>query len=311
MVRDKKSEIYITKQHDGMVIVLAILIIAAVLGTAILFSNLVIREIMQSRLIDQSIQSYYLAESGSERALYQIRKREAVTDCALLPGANPSCQDNGYCLNDLETPCVNLANTIVNDLSSWQVVANPESTTVITLNEGETFQVDLFNPAQSSNSNINKIVLQVNPAPVTLLVGELTNLTRVLDVSGTGLTNCSTQLPILKDFIHPDTGVNPPEAVIESFDGANILTTCSYTFKLNYPINNNSDLESTAITINLFNANTDGTSISQNIPSRLIIKSSATFGNSYQAVTVRTPVRPPVSGLYDFVLFSGGDISKQ
>ena len=142
------------KQQSGMVIVLAILIIAAVIATAAAFGNLVIREIRQTRLIDQSIQAYYFAESGSERALHQVRKREAIVDCSSLNVITPAVCDpvTSHCSNELDAPCINIGN-----LGTWNTAVSKEREIIITLSEGQTFQVDLFDISQTAESGINRI----------------------------------------------------------------------------------------------------------------------------------------------------------
>lgn len=292
----------IQQQQSGMVIILAILIIAAILTTAVLLNNIITREIRQSRLIDQSIQAYYYAESGSERALHQLRQREGISDCRQLDN-DPSaiCNSNSYCSNDEDVPCINADGGTI---GTWEVDSKNEGKVEVTLNEGETFQVDLFSPTQIVDSNVEQIKINSDSDTSIILVGELTNLTKILDVSGSISPTCSNQnLSIFKDFI---TTPPAPQSIVLNALGPNgdILGQCSYIFKVNYPIN--STLDSVNLVISIFDK--DGEPMG--IPSRLIISSETTFGDSSQTVTVRTPVRPPLSGLYDFVLFSEADIIK-
>lgn len=285
------------KQESGMVIILAILIIAAVLASAVLLNDIITREIRQSRLIDQSIQAYYYAESGSERALHQLRQREAIADCSSLAGS-PVCEANSFCSAPYQDiPCINVTG---GGLGAWQIEPRNEPQAIITLNEGETFQVDLFGPTQVENAQVKEIDVSFEDVQPGLIV-ELTNLTKILNVSGEEASNCLAQdLPVLKDFVSSAVGR------FASLGGEDILSACSYALKVNYPLNGNNVKDSALVTISIFNDE----GIQFDIPSRLIIDSSATYGNSAQTISVRTPIRPPLSGLYDFVLFSEADIIK-
>lgn len=283
-------------QQSGMVIVLAILIVAAVLATAVAFGNLVVREIRQTRLIDQSMQAYYFAESGSERALHQVRKREGVVDCNDLDGgSDATCEANGRCSNVPEAPCVNMTGE---GLGEWNVVAFKEPETKISLSEGQTFQVDLFDISQTANSNIDQISI-TSSMPGQRFVGELTNLTNILGIIG----NCSDSSvpPVIKDFIIP------PVSIV-GLGGKDIISECSYIFKLNYLSNNDGFQDATDITIQVFDSGS--TRVQLDIPSRLIIDTNAIFGDSFQSIRVKTPIRPPLSGLYDFVIFSEESLEK-
>lgn len=291
--------------QSGMVLVLAILIIAAVIAAAVAFSNVIIREIHQSRLIDQSIQAYYFAESGAERTLHKIRRREAISDCDLI--GEDSCQENGYCANTTppnSIPCVNNDEKTLNQGSlgvrdGWEVSAETTQDFSIFLRRGESFQIDLFNPYQTSGSNVNEIGVSSDKESL-LLYAEFTNLTKILNVSG---TSCLDEPPVFKGRFETDEfGL----ASISTLSGETLEDDCSYAFRLNFPLDNNPEIES-LITITVHNKDTGA---QLDIPSRLIIDAGATFGKSRQEVRVRTPMRAPISGLYDFVLFSEREVQK-
>ena len=283
------------QNQSGMVLILAILIIAAVLTAAVTFSDLIVREIRQSRLIDQSIQAYYLAESGAERSLSQIRRREAMADC----GPHGICLASGYCLTSGD-PCVNTDKAGLNFAKgNWQIAVNNEEETSVLLQKGESFQLDLFNPFAVSDSRINQVVI-TSSVPDLTLYGTFVNLTKIL---GINKPTCSEQPPVIKGYIDivavpPD----PPQASVGALDGKTILGECSYSFRLNYPLNIENP---SVITLNVYE---DGILVP--IPSRLVVDSQARFGYSLQQLRVKTPMRPPLSGLYDFVLFSEEKIVK-
>ncbi|MFA6410935.1 MAG: hypothetical protein WCW26_05185, partial [Candidatus Buchananbacteria bacterium] len=280
----KKSQ---STKQSGVVLILVILIITVILGVAAVFSNLIVSDIQQSRLIDQSIQAYYLAESGAERSLYQVRRREAITDCSLL-GLSSVCNQDGYCADNQTIPCINQRGGFDWDIrGGWQVAASNEEETSFVLKEGESFQIDLFNPYQSEDSNIRSVDVTADTDNLSLYA-EFINLSNILKVDR---LNCTNQPPVFKDYVQTP-------ALVANLDGKDVLSECSYSFRLTYPLN--SITQSSVVTLKVF----DPTDLPLDIPSRLVIDSQATFGNSLQKIKVRTPMRPPLSGLYDFVLFS-------
>ena len=285
------------KEKKGMVLVLAILIIAAILGAAALFSNVVIREIQQSRLIDQSMQSYYFAESGAERALYQVRRREAVIDCGLITSGSV-CETDGYCsLNNVF--CINQNEGDLDVSGSWQVAADNEQETSFNLKKGESFQIDLFSPYQeagTAESNIDAIEV-IRTSDSFLLYGEFTNLTNILGI--TSRFDCTSQPPVFKNYLISD------EFMIQNLDEQDIIESCSYAFRLTF-LPNSPGNSNELFTIKVYDRDAN----QLKIPSRLIIDSAAEFGSSWQQIRVKTPIRPPLAGLYDFVLFSEQEIIK-
>lgn len=290
------------QKQSGMVLILAILIIGAVIGTVSLFSNLIIRNIQQSRLIDNSIQAYYLAESGSEKALHQVRRRQGVIDCSDIDGSPTAfCQANGFCSNDNEVPCVSENKGTLAVSNNWKVATSTELATNFLLAPGESFQIDLFNPVKSYLSNVDIVELDSSTFDNMLLLAEFTNITNILDIASQA--NCISQPPVVKDFISLDISGIP--TAIDGIKGVSILEECSYSLRLDYLVDTNSENpEVVIVTV------ADGTGNQIPIPGRIIIDAEAEFGDSSQRVRVRTPIRPPVSGLLDFVVFSEERIIK-
>lgn len=286
--------------QSGTIIILAILIIAAVLSTALIFSNLILRDLQQSRLLDQSLQAYYGAESGSERALHQVRRRSAIVNCSALDNdQNAFCDEaTSRCSNVPAVPCTNSTDGNITLAGGWDLGIVNEPSTSIPLSKGQSFQLDLFDPAEVAQSNVDSIAVSHNSGGGLSFLGELSNLTNILQINNPAVSNCLVQPPVLKGRINAPTQIN-------GLDGVQMLQDCSYIFRLTYP--QDAAGNATVATISLFNQSS-GQQL--DIPSRLIINASATFGNSFQTVSVRTPSRPPLSGLYDFVLFSEEEIIK-
>lgn len=297
-------------RESGIVLILALLIITAALTATAVFGNLIIRSIQQSRLVDQSIQAYYLAESGAERALHQVRKRSALHDCSIIGGS--TCNVLGYCDGFSGVNCITAGSGGLGAAmpSDWLVSALSEQSVVKRLQPGESFQIDLFNPYQQTGAvGLEPLeTVQVTSADLTsgfTLYGQLTNLTWLIG----GTFGCPLGAPIIANgFITGSYNdqLGLAAAAVSGLAGADLNASCLYILRLSNPLTQPVGL----FTVSLHSdaPATDANRI--DIPSRLVIDASADFGQSFQTVKVRTPVRPPLSGLYDFVLFSDTEIIK-
>jgi hypothetical protein len=116
---------------------------------------------------------------------------------------------------------------------------------------------------------------------------------------------CSNQSTIVRDYISiVDTdGIAPFETTVTTLNGTPMLADCSYTVRLSLP------LTSADPTVTITLQAMSGANVVP-IPSRLIIRSTGAAGKSRQQTRVTSPSRPPLSGLYDFVLFSEQEVVK-
>ena len=308
---------------NGMVLVLAVIIIGTVLSSAAVLGNLIIREIQQSRLIDQSMQAYLSAESGAERSLYLLRRREAVKpqDCGQITGG--SCQsDDAFCsLSSGQVACIAADAGSLAVRTSWNVEVNNENKISVYLGTGGSFQVDLFNPYQTGQyeAGVQSFLVESDIVNGTTIYGEITNFSQLLG----GTANCPLsfftppQPPIGKGrvtLIQPTPQSNySSSGYLKTFseDSAPELNPyCSYVLRLSNILLPQAQPGVFILSLYKKGDNIDPLIDFLPIPSRLIIDSAATFGKSYQKIRVSTPVRPPLSGLYDFVIFSEETIVK-
>ncbi|MBU1037034.1 pilus assembly PilX N-terminal domain-containing protein [Patescibacteria group bacterium] len=111
------------KKESGAILILALLIMSVVITVSLGASLLVISETKQSRQLDQSVMAYYAAESGVERALYQVRKQ------------------------DFDREEFNQMNEQLSNNSSYRLVAkDTENVVYATIAMNESYQLDLYNP---------------------------------------------------------------------------------------------------------------------------------------------------------------------
>lgn len=313
------------RKQSGMILILSLLVIGAVLGVVVIFSNLIINEIQQSRLIDQSIQAFYLAESGAERALHQTRRREAVkfADCGLIePGSD--CNDSGAYYGSCsgtngELTCITTDENTLDVPGRWDVDVKNEESVTIALGIGDSFQMDLFSPYQGGDFNLFKpngdptilrsFVVESSVDDVGLF-GELTNLTWLIGGSDACPNNyIPPKQSTSRGFVEVPEGSFTSSYITGFTQEEPINPNCSYVLRLTNNLSNQQ--KAGVFTISIHDDTSGDPNVSRIlIPSRLVIQSEARFGSSLQRVQVRTPIRPPLSGLYDFVLFSEQEIQK-
>lgn len=312
----------IQKKPRGIVLILVVLAIAAVFGVASTFASIIIQEIKMARLVDQSVQASYAAESGAERALYQVRRRQAIKgqDCYLAFSNSICSNNNGFCSNTSNgVACINSDSTgLGSDIKNgWQINVANEQETSIYLNRNDGIQLDLFNPYLGNTSStveafsVQKQDDSANSVAYTAY-GELTNLSWLIVPAGpVECPNGPPRNPSVSRGI-----IQSSASTLTIFQGlqdtnnhynVTINPSCSYVLRFN----NNWQTPTAGKFIISVYRNISGSWQKIDIPSRLVIDSQATFGNSFQKIKVRTSMRQPLSGLYDYVIFSEEQIVKK
>lgn len=123
-------------ENRGTVLLLAVLIMSAVVTTSIGLGSLIMNSLAQVRAIDNSIISFYAAESGVEEALYRARRREE------LPAA------------------VTVPETLSNNAAWTRSVSDKESVIYATLPQDQFLELDLYDPSdETSAGGIAKVTV--------------------------------------------------------------------------------------------------------------------------------------------------------
>ena len=111
--------------QKGNALLLTLLIVSAILTTAITMASLTIGEVRKSRDLSDSMAAYYAAETGIERAIFQIRKESRSIDPSDIVHIdfNDELENNG----------------------SWELAAGEtKQTHILDLSEQSSVQFDLF-----------------------------------------------------------------------------------------------------------------------------------------------------------------------
>lgn len=281
------------KNQRGSVLLFALLIISTMIGAVTLFSNLIISEIQQSRLLDYSLQAYYVAESGGEEALFRLRQLKAVKNCE--EAGLGSCQPDGYCLAS-QIACVYPTGSL-DSQGDWQISINNAESLTVDLAQNEMMEVGLFFPDAFSGFGIgiDSIYIEWEDGDLSNTVAPIIQAT-LIEIDYLWQTELQAVFEYLADsfsrvFNEPDTNRSYILRLKALYDSAKNLTIKVYEGQPpqdGFPPAGNQTY----------------------IAGQLIINSLGRFKDSQQIISIAMPVRSPLSGLYDYVLFSEQEIVK-
>lgn len=247
---------------------MALLLMATVVITGIGLGHVILTELQQSVLTDQSILSYYAAETGLESTLYKLRNLNyAVADLPLAGNL-----DNG---------------------AAWQMqyaFTRPDVT--VDIAENQTYQLDIFDPDDLSwapgvealrfvwegSGNLEIAYISWIPAP-------------------------SITWPEEDYYVESPVSFVAPAVYYTNIDGMH-----GYRIRLKAI---DGDIEN----LNITGWSTDvippppGTQ--EPLPSHITFNSTGYLGRARQAISASIPRFNQLSGIFDFVLFSEAEVSKE
>ena len=263
------------RNQKGSTILMMLLIIGTVTPISLFVSRIILNDLLTSRNIDSSALAYYASESGIEKSLYAIRKDDY--------GVEYLKSSSSYNSGSLENN------------STWYLDLNKcvGSKSEININEikkEKSYQVDLYNPDDSLTSqSIRSIRIEWDGDPASKL-----------EVTWSSWKNGNFAANTDKRFFgNTESPVIINLSTIEN-NAANI-----YRLRLKALYNNLNNINLKAYSLD------DGLGEQTNIPSIITLKSIGEFSNNKQAVQVEMSRRSPVSGIWDFVIFSQQDIVKE
>lgn len=267
---------YFLRNKKGSVLIMSLIIMTGLLLVAMEFAVIVVSSIRQARNIDVSLIAFHAAESGAESALFQVRKKNLTT-------------------LDRETGNAGVA--------SWDATMpdnfSPEvpAVTRAHLAKNETLEFALYKDDGKTAPNIQS-----------------------MKITWTG-QQCSAGEPWIDFARAPWTGggstfvwpTNPIQHFVKTptAPGANEIITNAFTadpsivrIKALY-----CDLDGVSVT---FYSAPDAPLASQvPVPNYFSIRPVGSIADIKQAVKISLPRKAPLSGLYDYVLFSEDVVDKQ
>lgn len=275
-------------QTRGGVLLLSLLIMTGVVTISLATGTLIMNEITQSSQLDRAIVAYYAAESAVERSLYQARK--ATFDPVTFSSITDTLDNN----------------------AEYEVVAqDTENVIYKTLNHDETLQLDFYNPHSLTSLDNPIHALRFYWAGVS---GSW------LEVRWIPWTIAGVLNPEISDRWY-ERGVEI--SLIESpyVMDLDASSTYLYTVRITARHAQVTNLEITAYDQQSPQTNPDCTPLGPSspcivgMPGRARIKGLGEYPSgsaeaSRQAILVTMPEVAPLSGLYDYVLFSEQPINK-
>ncbi len=267
----------------GNVLLMALLVMSGVLIVGASLGTISLLSLRQARAIDDSVVAFGAAESGAEQTLYQIRR--AGTPSATL-AANP---------RDDSSPA--LSGVPMGNGSSWsRSLAANETTVFASIPKEKTYEVVLWDPdAPSSPAGVESLAFSWNDACGG--TSGLEVLTAGWDPAASGsfapIVAFHGDSPALT-FLHAAT------RVIDN----DFASGKAYRVRLRAKTCDITDLAISAYRAD----NATGGQVP--IPSRISIGATGTYHASRQALELRLPRLQPLSGAFDFVIFSQCSLLK-
>lgn len=267
----------------GSVLLLALLVMSGVLIVGASLGTISILNLRQARVIDDAVIAFAAAESGAEQTLYQLR-RVGASSAAL--NASPDHDDS---LVDSGVPMSNG--------SRWsRVLESTETTLFASIPKDRSYEVVLWDPESPAD-----------PAGVDSLTfswDDVCGGTSGLEVLATGWDPAASGGFNPSVAFHGDspalTFLRIEPRVIDN----DFMPSKAYRVRLRAKTCDIFNLAITAYSAD----NAGGTQMP--IPSRLAVESVGTFGTARQALELRLPRLQPLSGAFDFVIFSQCSLLK-
>lgn len=284
---------------------MALMIMAILLSIALSFGVFIISDLRQAQEIDNSVVSYYFADSAIERTLYLFRHggKEKIGDFSGAPDSLSAIDKSSDFDGD------GLSDWTIGESSDYestffrQRLYNGQSVKLYFIgrsggtNTSQSIKIAWFKGVNSPKLQV--IFTQINPVSEAGALVYYTDINKIEISDSTQLNN-----PVCFDFKDKDIQGNSLPArdyLVElkvlgtSGDFVDNLVVTAYDEKKGL---------SGCNSVNYNNSyNPKGIS-------NITIKAVGTYHGSRQAVYANIPPRDPSSGLFGFVLFSQEDITK-
>ena len=264
---------------------MALMVMAGVLITGASLGTIAVLSLRQGRLIDDSIGAFASAESGAEQSLYQTRR---VGTGVTTLNANPN-----------DTSSLVWSGPPLSPNGSWSRTATSAEAAVTTnIAKDKDYELLLWNPDTPS--------APMGVESLTYNWSDTCGGTSALEVQSVGWDPAiGGSSPFMSDVSFH--GTSPALTYLYNSSG---VTDNGFTAARAYRVRlraKNCDVYNLTVTA-WTGDNAGGTVVS--IPSRVSITSTGTFGTARQAMELRLPRLQPLSGAFDYVIFSQCSILK-
>ncbi|TAL19309.1 hypothetical protein EPN90_04045 [Patescibacteria group bacterium] len=264
----------------GTVLLLSLFVLSSVMLAATAVSAIIIRDLRASRLVDSGHLAFYAAESGLEQALYLLRRTDTL-------------------LNAIKS-----GDGSLNNNSAWrrQVLAGEPEFYIPLLKPNDFTEIDLFDPENlAAKQNIESISFewQDNCNGCTTLE---TSYAQWLAV-GSGLTWPPVDYKDTFWKFQRQRSLGVPWCLND------LTADFNYRFRvknLATPVTAAEPIKNLRVRVW---GNNDCTA-AKDVPSRVFINVTGNFAGAEQKLTAAMQRAEPLSALWNYVLWSEGDIVK-
>ena len=271
------------ERRPGTVLLMALLVMSGVLIVGASLGTISILNLRQARVIDDAVIAFGAAESGAESTLYQIRR---VGTPSQTLSANPN-----------DTSSAVYSGVPMGNGSRWSRTLTASETTIFTsIPKDKSYEVVLWNPeAPSSPAGLESL---------TFSWDDDCGGTSGLEVLSAGWDPAAVGgfAPIVA--FHGDSPAltflrATPRVVDNDFTSGK-----AYRVRLRAKTCDISNLAVSAYSAD----NAGGSQVP--IPSQIAVESTGTYGTARQAMELKLPRLQPLSGAFDFVIFSQCSLLK-
>lgn len=280
-----KSPITSFKPQEGAILLLSLLIMSGVLIVGASLGTISLLSLRQARVTDDAIIAFAAAESGAEQTLYQIRRL----------GENSSVLDDAGANEDGED--VEKTGVAMTNGSDWErSLNNSEPTLFTSIPKDHTYEVLLWDPeAPTSPAGVESM---------TFAWEDNCGGTSGIEVLATGWD------PVAVGGFNPTIGFHgdSPSLTFLKQDPQVIDNDFSATLAYRVRIRaKRCDIFNMAMST--YSADNAAGSLVP-IPSRVAVVMNGSFGDARQGMELRLPRLQPLTGIFDYVIFSQCSILK-
>jgi len=264
------------KDSRGSALLFTLLIVFAILSASLTVSAIVLSQTKQTRNSVESIIAAYAAESGLEQGIYYVRK----IDRSLSSSFSVFFNHQHF-----------LENT-----ASWKLDQEEKTELVRALKSQQTLQLDL--------ADRNDLNTSAGIETVTLdWTGNATIQVSLLEWPSANAVSWDSAL--VED---ENRGVNFSKQYVDSTGSLTITALQNDHHNMMRIRSIKGDAQE--LTVRLYASDSPAPQNLLPIPNYVVLKSTGSFGRVTQAMSSEFPLFLASSGVFDYVLFSGGDILK-
>lgn len=276
------------KNQSGSVILYALLVMALITAIGIGISIVMIRELKLTQNIHYASLAYYASESGIEKGLYKIRvardNKELSDTLSAIKNYKPGTDPNAN----------NFGNSATYDDNKTQNITQEFT---YNLEQDQTIQVDLYDPDTGGSLGAQSVTFSWENEATWIEVSYI---------------KWSGNIPVSLDKLSVDRRLFSGSMSGTADSLLALDSTYSYRIRVRAYFSDAKNLK--IIAYNCPNPYEEGSGCDANhivnIRTRIVVNSVGKKDDFSQSLTATVPWKVPIFGLYDYAVFSEGEVKK-